>query len=477
MRNILRHIFIAVFCLHSFIAFPLSSDQISNRSWVMSILGSMAARGLVDLPSRLFFSDGTFSRLEVGKVLKDLIEKAYQEPWYFADEDLYVLGKLMDEFATELRALGVDTKRTKEELELFYYKEIFWGSRFAGAYRYESNAKDQSDSRLLYRLSAIIPIEEGFAYLASSNERRWLAEKPADFPLLDSALIKMPLWDADWEIGRGYVRLGPGYVNSIWLGDNPPPYDYLLVSKDFKVGSLGIFNFKQFHTTYKMGGIRRYYLARRVEKNTRNWDFAIYDIHISDELPNFFAFPPILPFYAVQHFWENDFNVNVVMGLEVARNYPHGALYSDWFVDDITTFPHHVPRKTALLLGGRRDWEDFSLHLEYVFVDRETYTHKNPNNDYLYKGYQMGFPLGPDSKGVFLRFDAHKKTPLIIQVAQATLQKSSPTSTKISSLNLLLPYDLGTDMSLTLGINPYRKKSGGNIERGISFEIRAEYDF
>jgi len=184
-----------------------------------------------------------------------------------------------------------------------------------------------------------------------------------------------------------------------------------------------------------------------------------------------------LPFYAVQHFWENDYNVNVVMGLEVAKNYPQGALYGDWFVDDITTFPHHVPRKTALLIGGRRDWDDFTLHLEYFYADRETYTHKNPNNDYLYKGYPMGFPLGPDSEGIFLRFDFHKQSPFILQIAHTTLQKDSSTSTEISSLNLLIPYDLGTDKSFSLGINPYRRETGGEVERGIIWEIRAEYDF
>lgn len=466
-----------VLCFYSFWAFPLSSDQISSRSWLMSVLGSMAAKGLIGMPSRLFFSDGTFSRKEAADVVKELIERANQKPWDFADEDLYVLGKLIEEFSRELKVIGVDPEKAKEELELSYYREIFWGSRFAGTYHYEINDRDKSDSRLLYRIPIVIPLEQGFFYLSSSNERRWLAAKPSDFSLLDSAIIKAPLWDADWEVGRGYVRLGPGYASSIWLGDNPPPYDYLLISKDFKAGSLGWFNFKQFHTTYKAGGIRRYYLARRIEKNIKDWDFAIYEVHISDKFPNFFAFLPILPLYAVQYFWENDYNVNVVVGLEVARNYPKGALYGDWFIDDITTFPYHVPRKAAFLIGGRRDWKDFKLHLEYVYVDRETYTHKNPNNDYLYKGYAMGFPFGPDSKGIFLRFDVNKGYPFIVQIAQITLQRSSPNPTKSSSLNLLLPYDLGNDKSLTLGINPYRIETGGKVERGIGLEIRAEYDF
>lgn len=477
MRNTFKQTLTLVLCLCSLLAFPLSSDHVSPRSWVMSALGSMSAKGLLDIPSRLFFSDGTFSRGEVAKVVENLIERAREKPWDFADEDLYVLGKLIDEFSQELKTLGVDPFQTKEELELSYYKELFWGSRLAGMYRYEGNSTDKSESRLLYRFPLIIPVGEGFAYISTSNERRWLADKPSDFPLLDSALIKTPWLDADWEVGRGYVRLGPGYINSIWLGDTPPPYDYILMSKNFKAGSLGFFNFKQFHTTYEMGGVRRYYIARRIEKNFKNWDIALYDIHISDQFPSIFAFVPILPLYAVQYFWENDFNVNVVMGLEVARNYPNGAIYADWYIDDITTFPHHVPRKTAFLFGGRKDFDNSILYLEYVQVDQETYTHKNPNNSYYYKGYIMGFPIGPDSRGVYLRWDNKKNFPLIIQIALITQQKSSPTPAKTTSLNLLLPYDLGTDKSITLGINPYRTEKGGKAERGLGLEIRAEYDF
>lgn len=437
----------------------------------------MSAKGLTEMPSRLFYSDGTYSRREVGEIVKKLVERAYEKPWDFADEDFFVLGTLIDEFSDELKTLGVDPEKTKEELELSYYKQFFFGGRFLGAYHYESDSKDESEARLLYRVPAMVPLGDGFLYFAPSNERRWLAEKPSDFPHLDSAIIKMPLWYADWEIGKGYVRLGPGYFSSLWLNDTPPPYDYLLFSKKFKVGSLGFFNFKQFHTTYKLNGIRRYYIGRRIEKTVKDWDFAIYDIHISDQFPSFFAFVPILPLYAVEYFWENDWNVNIVMGLEVSKNFSKGAIYGDWFIDDITTYPHHVPRKTAILIGGRRDWKDYTLHLEYFYVDRETYTHKNPNDDYLYKGYPMGFPFGPDSKGVFLRLDSHKGFPFILQIAQTTQQKSTPNPTKISSLSLLLPYDLGTDKSISLNINPYRRETGGNTEHGIIFEIRAEYDF
>lgn len=469
-------ILLLVFFLQCQWVFSLQSDQVSPRSWVMSVLGSMAAKGLSDKPSRIFFSDGTFSRRETAEIVKGLIDKAYKAPWDFADEDLYMLGQLIDEFSWELKVLGMDPKKAKEELELSYYKGIFWGARLAGTTRYEDDGGG-SDSRLLYRLPMIIPAGEGFFYLSPSNEKRWLAEKPSDFPFLDSAIMKTHLWDADWEVGRGYVRLGPGYISSIWLGDNPPPYDYLLITKDFKVGSLGWLRMKQFHTTYKSAGIRRYYISRRVEKSIRNWDFAIYEVHLSDKFPSIFAFMPLLPLYGVQHFWENDYDVNMVMGLEVARNYSQGALYGDWFIDDITTYPRHVPRKTAILIGGRREWKDFTFYLEYVYVDRETYTHKNPNNDYLYKGYPMGFLLGPDSKGVFLRFDFHKGFPFILQIGQTTEGRSSSIPTKLSSLRVLFPYDLGTDKSLSLCINPYRREIGGKVERGILWEIRAEYDF
>jgi len=442
----------------------------------MSALGSMSAKGLINIPSRLFFSDGTYSRIETAQVVKSLIDKASKEPWDFSDEDLFVLGNLIREFTPELRSLGVDVEKVKEDLELSYYKEIFMGFRFQGAWHYD-DVKDENESRLLYRVFSLMPVGEGFAFISASNERRWLADKPGDFPYTDSAIIKYPFWDADWEIGKGYVRLGPGFNGSLWLGDTPPPYDYLLFSKNFKVGSWGWFNFKQFHTTYKSGGVRRYFIGRRLEKSIGSWDLGIYEIHISDEFPSVFAFVPILPLYAVEYFFENDYNVNIVIGLEAAKNFSKGAIYGDWFIDDITTFPYHVPRQTAILLGGRKDFEPFTLRLEYVYVDNGTYTHKNPNDDYLYKGYMMGYPLGTDSRGIFARLEFHKGLPIILQLGRATQRKSQPNSIKTTSLGILLPYDLGSDKSISLTLTPYRSESAGKVSKGVNWEVRLEYDF
>lgn len=476
MPTNLKRILILSLVFGSLISFALQSDQVSPRSWIRSSLGSMAAKGLLNIPSRLLFSDGVYSRGEIAILLKDLINKAEDEPWDFSDEDFFILGKLIDEFSQELEALNVNIKDVKEKLELSYYQNIFIGGRFAGIAHYDSD-NDESDSKLLYRVSSFIPLSHGFTYFSASNERRWLAKKPSDFSLLDSAIAKIPFWDADWEVGRGYVRLGPGYVSSVWLSDNPPPYDYLLFSKNFKIGSWGFFHFKQFHTTYSSNGIRRYYIARRIEKTLKDWDFALYDIHFSDQFPSLFAFVPILPLYAVQYFWENDYNVNVIMGLEVAKNFPNGAIYGDWFVDDITTYPHHVPRKTALLLGGRKKCKDFTFHIEYFYADNETYTHKNPNDDYLYKGYPMGFPLGRDSRGIFTRIDFHKNPPFIFQIARTTQLKSSPSPIKTTEFSLLLPYDMGTDKSLTLGIRHQKVTSGGKEENNLIGELRVEYNF
>ena len=474
MKN--RESFFFILIFSSLLAFSFPSDQLSSRSWVMSILGGMSAKGLTNIPSRLLFSDGTYSRVETAKIVKSLIEKAYNEPWDFSDEDLFALGALTKEFAPELRSSGVDVEKVKEDLEFPYYKEIFLGFRFQGAWHYDDE-KDEDESRLLYRVFSLMPVGEGFAFISASNERRWLAVKPDDFPYTDSAIVKYPFWDADWEMGRGYVRLGHGFNGSLWLGDIPPPYDYLLFSKNFKVGSWGWFNLKQFHTTYKAEGVRRYFISRRLEKSIGSWDLGIYEIHISDQFPSAFAFVPILPLYAVEYFFENDYNVNIVVGLEVAKNFPKGAIYGDWFIDDITTFPYHVPRKTAIMLGGRKEFASFTLRLEYVYVDRGTYTHKNPNDDYLYKGYLMGYPLGPDSRGIFARFEFHKGLPIILQIGQATQQKSLPNSLKTTSLGILLPYDLGSNKSISLSLTPYRSESAGKVSRGVNWEIRVEYDF
>lgn len=454
----------------------LPSDVISPYHWTTTLLGSMAGKGLINMPSRLFLGDDTFSRWEMAKFVKELVDKATKEPWDFSDEDLFALNLLLEEFKWELADLGVDINQIRENLDLSYYQGVFVGGRFQGVWGYDSE-KDEDNARMLYRLITLMPLRDGFVNVTVNSERRWQSEKPSDFPKLDSAVAKLHFLSLDWEGGRGYYRLGPGYLNSICLGDNPPSYAYLEVSKDIKAGKLGWFKLRQFHTTYSQGGVRRYLIARRYEKSFGKWDLGIYEMHLSDTKPPFAVFIPFFPFYATQHFWEKDYNVNVAVGLEVARNFSQGAIYTDWFIDDITTFPRHVPRKTGLVGGIRRDWEKASLHLEYIFTDRETYIHKNPNVSWLYKGYWIGTPLGPDAKGTLLRIEGHKGLPIILQLLYAQEQRSTA-PIRTTSTQILLPYDIGNDKSIELATSIYRRKhSDGRKEEGTNWELRLEYTF
>ena len=78
----------------------------------------------------------------------------------------------------------------------------------------------------------------------------------------------------------------------------------------------------------------------------------------------------------------------------------HGEI----FIDDAQG---HIPNRAYVpdMVGGlvgidlpKLPWNlRFGANIEYVAIANFVYSHRNPNNDYVYRGVMLGHPLGPDS--------------------------------------------------------------------------------
>ncbi|HPZ14218.1 MAG TPA: capsule assembly Wzi family protein [Bacillota bacterium] len=83
---------------------------------------------------------------------------------------------------------------------------------------------------------------------------------------------------------------------------------------------------------------------------------------------------------------------------------PRMELYGEIFIDDAQG---HIPNRAYVpdMVGGlvgidlpKLPWNlRFGANIEYVAIANFVYSHRNPNNDYVYRGVMLGHPLGPDS--------------------------------------------------------------------------------
>ncbi len=221
-------------------------------------------------------------------------------------------------------------------------------------------------------------------------------------------------------LGRLPVRWGPGYRGATLVSDNAPPLDQLQVAFPFSLGArLGrAYNFTQLVATFREGGTRKYFAARRIEYkfNSRlSVDFQeAYKSSASKSL-----YVSLLPdFYTGQsanlkigslrlNGLDQNYNGFLNFGAAYAAN-PNTRFYGQFGIDDLQSPGHQsfrTPRKIAYLVGTTfRPAPGTDAVAEYSFADATTYTSRIVETQWQKGLYNnIGLPAGPNSREVFLR--------------------------------------------------------------------------
>jgi len=195
----------------------------------------------------------------------------------------------------------------------------------------------------------------------------------------------------------------------------------------------------------------------------------------SDPSPFFYWPFPGLPLYVLQHVLYhqdvrpgNDANVNLGLDFSLTLGEsPAGSnerahrteIYGEILIDDAQSTPSSrswIPDFVGALVGldiHRRigTWQ-VTLNGEYTRISNYVYSHRVPNNNYIYHGVGLGHPLGPDADAIFLTLTARPSPRTSIEIKR-TFERHGE-----GHIGLPWSHELGSDGIFLSGVVERRSK-------------------
>ena len=336
-----------------------------------------------------------------------------------------VLARVAAALADPLRATGIDSTARPRPVLL---QAGNLGSRFqvSGFARFQAEASPDrgfvltDSTRAGFRFSWIVwPNLHLFEelYVADVAGGREFADPlVADTDIIifqDRVYAGLHTRYADVILGRDRLGWGPGAKGSLLLSETSRPFTHLRLERDFLDGRV--------HAVVVNGVLsqaeRRYVAFHRLE-----WQVSRQLRIAAAEGARYNAdgFEPlylvgIVPYPLVGRLLERDnasrasdelVRNNVIWDLDASYFLFHGAeIYGELLLDDIGTETSETPTRLAYQLGGLlvRDLHAFPLTLrgEWTRVWRYVYS-VFYGADFVHEGIPLGYPQGPDSRGVRL---------------------------------------------------------------------------
>jgi hypothetical protein len=212
--------------------------------------------------------------------------------------------------------------------------------------------------------------------------------------------------------GVGLPQWGPGRTGSLIMSGRTTPVPHvgyhLAVGRADYVRFVGMMESEQ----------RRRLLGHRLEYSPTSWlrlgvsETAV----VSGEASALLYWPfPGLPLYALQRAVSQrhvaqDSLININLGADFVATLPGEGrrpgleVYGELLIDDAQgTISNRdsVPDFLGGLVGVRvpqfTSDPRFSAYFEYVAISSYVYSHRNPDNNYVYRGTVIGHSLGPDA--------------------------------------------------------------------------------
>lgn len=292
-----------------------------------------------------------------------------------------------------------------------------------------SNFNQQQDFGQSYFLPESPPL------LKSAEQRyeTWHWDYVVDFKRAYLQYNLISFGDVEFNIlaGRDYIYWGASPDKSVGISDNSPPFEHIRLTGliPCKIGTLKASAFTaQLNSTWNDDGTTRYlakrYLsAHRIDYQYSDWlemGIAEWVLYGGDaQSVKWHYLNPILPYYAVQYNAKND--DNIMLSFDVALLPIDGVrLYAEWLADDFQyQSDSNDPHATSWLTGI--EWyplfieRKLGIHTEYVRVNRWTYTHLDPDNQFTHFGTVIGHPIGTDADMFSFRISYHASPSSIIE--------------------------------------------------------------
>ena len=440
----------------------VSADTLPREHWSYDAMAYLAAQGLaVGQTARFYQGDFLLDELEMAERVRDILANS-ELLSQIQGRNRNLLSRLAQEFREQLILLGVSS----EEIDLLQSESNLSAvlTGYVGPLLRFSDGKKSIFGT--YEADVLVPFRKhGLITATLSTADREYRENPEAFPKIDKFNARGFGKDWEWEIGKNSLFWGSGYSGSMILSDNPPPFDFARVTKDFNLGGhIGRVQLTQIIAPFEDSDKHFWFLGRRLQKTfSPHFNLGINETVKTGERPRPLVL--IMPaLYLYQYMFLNDLDQewNELVSIDASYRTKGGReYYTELIIDDITS-PQPFgtvaerPRKTGLLIGAHAPKVDAagrtSVRAEVIIVDPETYLSTRedfPEVNYLKNGYFIGHPVGNDAEALFLRV-THKPGGGIMLVGEYLAARKKTTGVKERAANFLAIYNVNERLSTSI---------------------------
>lgn len=373
------------------------------------------------------------TRFEVASLMDTALSNLQKGKIELKQADLLLMEKLVKEFQKELSALDLDNFAPESTLKI----EPYFTQKIDLLYPENINLEKLNLlSELGAKISAttsenatlyldVLGYTEGPPSFQAQIKQAYINLNLPSFKIAISDNVSflpddIGISDFSLQVGRDYMKWGPGYQGNLILSDNPPAFDMFKYSGTIDLNksgeSMAKINFSKFFSLLDtLDGQNRYFSGQRLEyKPIDALTLGLSETVIISEGSSILFYNPlpfIPPYYAT--WWiasmlsPQEVNCNVSVDMEL-NFYPGIKLYGEWMADDFIFSPEEnpYPSRTGFLAGAYfadpLDTGNTDFRIEYTHINNYVYFPTRPWQDYLYQGEYMGHPLGPDADQLYL---------------------------------------------------------------------------
>lgn len=411
----------------SFSVFAVPNIPLNFDGWVVEALNKLEISGIIDGYHR---NSLPLSRSDVAKIIQKTERRIRTEQISLSPIDRKLLEKLKREFKVELSQRNkTDTDRNyRQKTDLRIQPELrVSNSEIAPALQSGLHYAIGNNRSLMtfYTELEAANFEQGTDYVesyflpdaaplqksADQRYEKWHWDYVVDFKRSYLQYKFAAFGDTEFDIliGRDNVYWGTGPERSVSISDNSPPFE--LVRLTAKIGDLKATAFiSQLNSTWYDDGTTRYLAKRFLSAHRLDYQFRDWlEIGISEmvlyggdvQALQWKYVNPFIPYYAVQYNANKD--DNILLSFDAAVRPVDGLrLYTEWLADDFQyQSDSNDPHAVAWITGF--DWyplfmeRQLGIHSAYVRINRWTYTHLEPDNQFTHFGAIIGHPIGTDA--------------------------------------------------------------------------------
>ena len=405
IKQALKIILIA-FLLSSILS-PVSKatllENIPLDSWVYGVVDELHCQGLF---TSLHKNVRPYTRGEVASLILEINLRQKEGNLRLTDSQLWLLGKLNQEFRFELEELYYRKQKKKDQTILRYgtspvaYTTLAEGDSSYGRLKTRFETSLQFDKKFVLKERVVIDTK-------AEKERRYKGREWKNHltGVLDEAYANIDMKYFQLLLGRDHIRWGPGKDDVLLLSDQIPPFDMIKME-----GRLGSFKLIYFATAlddwiYDYGfRAKRYLSGHRINLKLRfGLEMGISEMVLyggENRHPELYYLNPLLPYYGEQY--DKDMDDNILWSFDIVLSmFRNKEIYFELLVDDFQydfeTEPHQTGFQVGLNYAEPFGWRRSYVNLEYTKINNWVYGQKKPWNRYTYHGWGMGSILGPDA--------------------------------------------------------------------------------